>query len=154
MRRVLSSGLLVLAGAVGISRQQALPAPWRVLPDDGRLAVLRHFFQKFDCPAEAYAEEFLSAADSYSLDWRLLPSISFIESTGGKTAQNNNMFGWNNGRTQFDSPSAGIYAVGYQLANSTVYRHKDLDRVLRIYNPRRTYAKSVKSVMQQIAPLE
>jgi hypothetical protein len=155
MRKVFSSGLIVLAGAAAISPQQAAPrAPWKMEAADPRLAILRNFFQKFDCPAEAYARDFLSAADTYRLDWRLLPSISFVESAGGKTALNNNMFGWDNGRAQFDSPVAGIYQVGYQLAYSDTYRDKDLDRVLAVYNPVGPYARSVKSVMRQIAPLQ
>jgi len=154
MRKLLSSGLIVLAGAAAISPQQAHRASRKIPPNDERLAILRHFFQKFDCPAEAYVAEFLRAADAYRLDWRLLPSISFVESTGGKTAPNNNLFGWDNGRAQFDSPAAGIYEVGYQLAYSDIYRDKDLDKILTVYNPVGSYARSVKWVMQQIAPLQ
>ena len=154
MRRLLSSGLIVLAGAASISPQQVYRTPWKMSVGDVRLAVLRHFFEKFDCPAAAYASEFLSAADTYQLDWRLLPSISFVESAGGKAAPNNNIFGWDNGRAQFATPVAGIYKVARQLAYSDVYRNKDLDTVLTVYNPIGPYARSVKSVMQQIAPLE
>jgi len=155
MRRLLSGGLIVLAGAASISTQQAAHRDaWKVSPSDPRLAILRTFFQKFDCPARAYTAQFLAAADAYRLDWRLLPSISFVESTGGKAASNNNMFGWDNGRAQFDSPEAGIFQVGYQLAYSDVYRNKNLDKLLAAYNPVGPYAESVKRVMQQIAPLQ
>ncbi len=153
MRRLLSSGLIVLAGAASISTQQAAHRDaWKVPASDPRLAILRTFFQKFDCPASAYVEEFVTAADAYRLDWRLLPSISFVESTGGKLAPNNNMFGWDNGRAQFDSPAAAIYRVAYQLAYSDMYRQKSLDKLLTAYNPVGTYAQSVESVMRQIAP--
>ena len=63
-----------------------------------RLARLQAFFGKSDCPAKAYSDEFLTTADRYDLDWRLLPSISYVESTGGKSARNNNLFGWDSGR--------------------------------------------------------
>jgi hypothetical protein len=64
------------------------------------------------------------------------------------------MFGWNSGRTQFSSLSAGIHEVGYRLTHSSLYRDKDLDEVLTTYNPDADYARKVKSVMQQIAPTE
>jgi hypothetical protein len=97
---------------------------------------------------------FLEAADDYKLDWRLLPSLSYVESSGGKSARNNNIFGWNSGRAQFSSPAAGIHTVGYRLAHSRPYRNKGLDEVLFTYNPNPEYAAIVKSVMRRIAPTE
>jgi hypothetical protein len=88
------------------------------------------------------------------LDWRLLPSISYVESTGGKSARNYNFFGWDSGKAQFTSPSEAIHEVGYRLTHSALYRDKDLDEVLTTYNPDASYAEKVKSVMRQIAPTE
>ncbi len=96
------------------------------------------------------AEVFLEAADAYELDWRLLPSLSFVETTGGKAARNNNWFGWDSGRTKFTSAAAGIHAVGYSLANAGAYRGKSLDGLLATYNPRPEYVKAVKAVMRTI----
>jgi hypothetical protein len=121
---------------------------------DPRLENLRKFFQKGGCPAQHLAEVFLEAADAYELDWRLLPSLSFIETTGGKTARNNNLFGWDSGRAKFESVSAGIHTVGYRLANSEVYRGKKLETMLAIYNPNPDYGRAVKAVMRSIAPAE
>lgn len=121
---------------------------------DPRLAALHSFFTRTDCPAVAYAFDFLRAADDYDLDWRLLPSISFVESTGGKAARNNNMFGWDSGNAEFTSAVAGIHQVGYRLAYSDLYRDKDTDEILATYNPDVSYAARVKSVMRQIAPSE
>jgi hypothetical protein len=118
------------------------------------LTSIRAFFEKFDCPAWRYAAVFLEAADSYELDWRLLPSISYVESTGGKAARNNNLFGWNSGKTHFPTTSAGIHAVGYRLSHSELYRDKSLDQLLATYNPTEEYAAKVKSVMQRISPTE
>jgi len=98
--------------------------------------------------------KFVEAADAYDLDWRLLPSLSFIETTGGKAARNNNMFGWDSGRTKFTTAAAGIHAVGYNLANSDTYRGKKLESLLATYNPYPDYARKVKSVMRSIAPAE
>ena len=83
-----------------------------VLPQpDMRVIRLRAFFQEYNCPIEDLADDFIAAADMNDLDWRLLPSISFIESSGGKRYLNNNIFGWDSCR--WDSPSirTGIYHV-------------------------------------------
>ena len=157
MKRLLSSGLVFIGGLVSVPAplslcewlQNAPPPDQRT---DSRLDVLRAFFQDAGCPAAAYAEAFLEAADDYNLDWRLLPSLSWVESTGGKTARNNNFFGWNSGRTQFPTPAAGIHLVGYQLSHSGLYRSKSLDRLLITYNPDPDYVQLVKSVMRRIAP--
>ena len=153
MRRLLSGGLILLAGAAALSPHQVhrgVGTP----SGDMRYQMLHSFFQKFNCPADAYTSEFLKAADIYNLDWRLLPSISFVETAGGKVSPNNNIFGWDNGRARFRSLAAGIYAVGYQLAYSDVYRNKGLDEVLTVYNPVGRYARAVENVMDQIAPLQ
>ncbi len=157
MRRLLSSGLMVLAGAVGptaLSPHQNYLTHVSAPAIDPRLETLQRFFRTCDCPAEAYSGEFLAVADAYSLDWRLLPSISFVESTGGKATQHNNMFGWDQGHARFASFEDGIHEVGYNLANSDTYRDKDLDTVLAIYNPVGPYAQKVKSVMRRISPVQ
>jgi hypothetical protein len=159
MRKFLS-GSLVFAGIVtappAISTLQHLtlrPAVAEYRSDD-RLLALRDFLQQSDCPVAEHAEVFLEAADDYDLDWRLLPSLSYVESSGGKAARNNNIFGWNNGRAGFSSGAASIHAVGYQLANSIYYRNKDLDGILYAYNPLPGYAAKVKLIMRQISPSE
>jgi hypothetical protein len=93
-------------------------------------------------------------ADEYELDWRLLPSLSFIESTGGKASHNNNLFGWDSGRAHFSSPTEAIRRVGSHLAHSSLYRSKSLDGILTTYNHNQAYAQKVKSVMRQIASVQ
>jgi hypothetical protein len=159
MRKLLSSGLAVCAGMACLpselsTQQQFRPAPVEEHRADPRLESLRKFFHKSDCPVQEYSRVFLEAADRYELDWRLLPSISFVESTGGKAAPNNNLFGWDSGRAQFPSLSAGIHAVGYRLAHSSLYRNKGTDEILATYNPNEGYAAKVKGVMRQIAASE
>jgi hypothetical protein len=158
MIRFVAGGLAVFAGMVSLPLAVApLHAPKTPTPDyaaDPRLSALRTFFQRGACPAVQYVHEFLDAADRYELDWRLLPSISYVESTGGKSARNFNFFGWDSGKAEFSSPSEAIHEVGYRLTHSALYRDKDLDEVLTTYNPDASYAEKVKSVMRQIAPTE
>jgi len=155
MRKLFAGGLFVMGVAslpVGISPGQTQPTPVRDYTKDPRLATLRSFFHKSECPAEHYSATFIEAADAYELDWRLLPSISYVESSGGKAARNNNIFGWDSGRAQFPSQAAGIHAVGYRLSHSDLYRAKSLDGLLITYNPNPDYVELVKSVMRRIAP--
>jgi hypothetical protein len=156
MIKLITSGMFVVgmvAVPVALSPHQA-PAPAPDYRTDPRLETLRTFFRNADCPAEQYAAAFLEAADFNELDWRLLPSLSFVESTGGKAARHNNMFGWDSGRARFPSPIAGIHAVGYRLSHSGLYKDKGLDKLLATYNPNVEYGRKVKSVMRRIAPSE
>lgn len=157
MRKFLKGGIFFLGMVslpVAMSPTQSKATPIPDYRNDPRLETLRKFFHHMDCPAERMAQVFLEAADAYDLDWRLLPSLSFVETTGGKAARNNNLFGWDSGRAKFPSPAAAIHAVGYRLANSEVYRGKKLDTLLAIYNPNPQYGRKVKSVMHSIAPAE
>jgi len=156
MLRMMTSGMFVMglvAGPVVMSPRQA-PAPAPDYRNDPRLETLRGFFRGAECPAEQYSEAFLESADRNELDWRLLPSLSYVETTGGKAARNNNLFGWDSGRAQFASPEAGIHAVGYRLSHSALYKDKSLDALLTTYNPNIAYGRKVKSVMRRIAPTE
>ncbi len=128
------------------------PADIAVNQTDPRLIRIKQYFLDRNCPAHIYAGDFISAADQNNLDWRLLPSLSFIESGGGKEARNNNMFGWDNCRRRFRSSREGIYNVAARLANSRIYRNKSIDQMLHRYNPRREYALAVKSVMNDLGP--
>lgn len=156
MRQILSSGL-VLAGMLSIPVTVAnaeLPDPSSEYRNDPRLESLNKFFQAGDCPAQDFSEEFLRAADQHNLDWRLLPSISVVESGGGRNAKNNNLFGWDCGKAIFSSVRACIHDVARSLATSKLYRNKGVDEILRMYNPNASYPEAVKSVMRRISTSE
>jgi hypothetical protein len=121
---------------------------------DPRVTTLQRFFEKSECPAAEYAGEFLEVADQYALDWRLLPSIAYVETTGGKASTYNNLFGWDSGRARFANPEAAIRSVGAHLAQSSLYRSKSLDKILATYNPTGDYGRKVKSVMRRIASVQ
>lgn len=100
---------------------------------------------------ERYAADLVAAADNHRLDWRLLPSLALVESSGGKVYMNNNVFGWDSCKQKFPSIQAGIHVVAERLANSPYYRGKNLDGVLKTYNQNPRYAATVKRVMSQLA---
>jgi hypothetical protein len=120
--------------------------------EDLRLRLIWQYFADRDCPLRDSAAEFLIAADENALDWRLLPSISMIESSGGKDYRNNNVFGWNSCRESFPSVEAGIHFVASKLAKSKLYKDKTLDQKLATYNPQPNYPHRVKAVMRALGP--
>ena len=126
----------------------SLPSP------DPRTDRLQRFLSRLRCPVSYLAEDFVHAADDNHLDWRLLPSISVIESGGGKAYKNNNIFGWANGDHLFPTLRSAINEVAFKLGKSTLYRNCDIETKLHIYNPEdESYADNVVSVMNQISPV-
>jgi hypothetical protein len=142
------AGLLAAPVTCNLDSKAPSPTPPST---DSRLVRLTHWLQKNDCPLNKYAADFIEAADNNELDWRLLPSISFVESRGGKDFRNNNVFGWDSCNQRFPSVRAGIHYVASRLANSELYKEKSLEGKLRTYNPREQYTALVKSVMRSIA---
>jgi hypothetical protein len=139
----------LLAAPVTASVQQYKEAT-AIDEKDPRLSRLQKFFGDRDCPLRASAKDFLIAADQNQLDWRLLPSISFIESSGGKDYRNNNVLGWASCKEKFPSVRAGIHYVAAQLGKSRRYKDKNTDRKLQTYNPVPEYSQRVRAVMRAI----
>ena len=115
---------------------------------------LSEFFLKHNSPVHYLAGEFLEAADKNDLDWRLLPTIAIVESGVGRTQTKNNVFGWDSGRQGFPSVRAGIHTVASRLANSKLYKGKDLNGILRTYNRRKTYSSTVLALIKTLGPAE
>jgi hypothetical protein len=140
-------GLLAANSATSTSQTTSLPD----YSNDPRLLKIRKFFNERNAPASILAEDFLLAADLHGLDWRLLPSIAFLESSGGKNYKNNNILGWDSCERRFPTVRAGIHHVAYRLAESDIYRGRSLDAKLARYNPNRTYPRRVKALMNKFS---
>ncbi len=149
MKKSLLFACLLASPAIVSSKQYY--AGVTVDQNDPRLHRLKQFFAERDCPLRDAAADFLVAADQNALDWRLLPSISIIESSGGKDYRNNNVFGWDSCRESFSSVREGIHFVANKLAKSERYKNKSLDRKLLTYNPNPEYPMKVKAVMRALA---
>jgi hypothetical protein len=156
MKRFLSSGFMICAGVLGIAAaavhtDQDITKVRKKF--DLRETVLRKFLKEKHCPDQEYTELFLSEADAHNLDWRLLPSLAIVESGGGRTSRDNNIFGWANGKQRFNSISEAIHTVAATLASGRPYRGKDTAGKLLAYNSERTdYSAMVLSIMRQISP--
>jgi len=164
----LAKQLLVVAGVasavpiIWTGRAKAVPeTPAQIAPvstarpmgSDPRTVRLQRFFSKLHCPVVTLSEDFVRAADDNQLDWRLLPSIAIIESSGGKAYRNNNIFGWRNGDQVFPSIRAGLNHVAYKLGRSPLYRSRSSLGKLRLYNPNEEYPGNVMAVMNRISPV-
>jgi hypothetical protein len=145
-RLIIWAGLFVIPGMPNLAQH----APESKYAHDPRLARLAQFLERVHSPIKHLAEDFLAASDRHALDWRLLPSISVIETGAGKTAEKNNIFGWDSGRKAYSSVREAIYHVASRIAQSRLYRDKSLDQILATYNPLPDYGSRVKSVMRQV----
>jgi hypothetical protein len=160
---MMALGLLAVPAAVRV-QQAALAEPLPPKPqishpavpkaslNDPRTVRLASFFSRLQCPVRSLAGDFVTAADENHLDWRLLPSISVIESGGGRAYKNNNIFGWSNGAVMFPSIRRSIHEVAYKLGRSPLYRRSNTVGKLRTYNSDQDYVQNVVAVMNRISP--
>src|SRR5450432_2506518 len=158
MKKLLSHGLVVLAGMAGVPAGAASPdvqltEKKQVQPEeDPRVQSLRRFFQKRQSPAQTLSKVFIEEADKNNLDWRLLPGLALIESGGGNHCKRHNLFGWRNGKASFESFADSVKQVAFHLSNSHYYKHKSLDGMLFAYNRKVGYRERVKNAMYEISP--
>jgi len=155
MKRFLPQGLMIFAGVLGIaatvhSDQDVTKS--RSKKFDLREAILRKFLKEKQCPDQEFTEVFLAEADAHGLDWRLLPSLAFVETGGGKNQKGNNLFGWANGKQTFTSIGDAIHTVAVSLAHGKAYRGKDTGAKLEAYNQGTDYRAMVLYIMRQISP--
>lgn len=108
---------------------------------DKKAEILAKYLANFDSPLQYHAQDFIDAADTYKLDWRLLPSIAGVESTFGKQIPGGyNAWGWGVYGTQaiyFNSWKEGIFTIAKGLREN--YYDKGLTEPYAI---NRVYAAS------------
>ncbi|MDO8498378.1 MAG: hypothetical protein Q7S44_01155 [bacterium] len=93
---------------------------------DRRAQILQAYLTKYNSPLQYHAQDFIDAANTYNLDWRLVAAISGVESTFGKFVPGGsgtpyssyNGWGWGVYGTQaiyFKSWREGIFTVSAGL---------------------------------------
>ncbi len=110
---------------------------------DIRATKIADYYNKNNLPLAKNAQDFVTAADKYGIDWRLVAAIGMIESTGGKNACSTakySAFGWGSCKINFDSYADSIDVISRNLAgknpNTAVYyAGKDTRGILWSYNP-------------------
>ena len=141
----------------------ALPGPVNVTEDtilqkDARIDTLRQFFKKYGSALEPYAQDVITAADRYGLDFRLIPAIAMQESNLCKKAPKDSHNCWGFGIyggkvTKFESYSEAIDTVSKTLAMD--YKGEGLkttEEIMSRYTPsnKGDWAKSVNFFMDQL----
>ncbi|QQG43303.1 MAG: glucosaminidase domain-containing protein [Candidatus Daviesbacteria bacterium] len=99
-----------------ISSIQIVSSPTQVQAKqlDQRAQILAAYLAKYNSPLQYQAQDFIEAADTYGVDWKLVPAISGVESTFGKQSYGFNAWGWGiygDQTLDFNSWRDGIYTV-------------------------------------------
>lgn len=110
---------------------------------------------------EPYSHYMVEVADKYGIDYRLIPAIAMKESGGGNKARSGsfNAWGFENGRTNFDSWEQAIDIVGKTLKERYIARGLNTpEEIMPIYAPPQLYtggkwAKDVNYFLRKIQPL-
>lgn len=100
-----------------------------------KIQALKRFFAAYRSPLINYVEDFVYASEYYQIDYRLLPAISIVESSGGKRLfKPYNPFGW--GKWGYKSFKHAIWDVSRGM--SVYYYRLNLrtpEAIGRKYNP-------------------
>ncbi|MEK7588274.1 MAG: hypothetical protein AAB438_00465 [Patescibacteria group bacterium] len=121
------------------------------------------YFKSKNMPLAGYGEKMVEEAEKNDLDWRLLPAISVVETTGGRHICKNpkapfNPFGWGSCKFGFKSFDHAIEIVAKNLGGNNpktahYYDGKTTEEILRKYNPPSIvpdYNKRVLKIMANI----
>jgi hypothetical protein len=116
------------------------------------------YFSDKNLPLAGHGMKLVLEAEKNGLDFALLPAIAMRESTGYKFACGNNGFGWGSCRIKFDSIDEAIETVARNLGGNNpktarYYANKDIDGILKTYNPPSIvakYSEQVQSIMKNI----
>ncbi len=127
---------------------------------DERAVKIDRYFESKKMPLAGYGMKFVAEADEHGIDWRLLPAISVMESTGGihSCGQSNNPFGWGSCKNvSFENFEEAIAIVSEHLGGDNprtarLYQDKTIKQILQTYNPPSispNYAPTVMGIMEK-----
>ncbi len=124
---------------------------------DNRANILKKFLQSYNSPLADNAQTFIEQADIYELDWRLVASISGVESTFGKQIPNNsyNAWGWGiygDNVIYFSSFDEAIKIISKGLKENYIdkWGAQDVYQIGKFYAASPTWAQRVDYFMGKI----
>lgn len=120
---------------------------------DNRVKALESVFEKHNSPLLPYAKAYVDMADKYNVDWKLLPSISGLESSFGlhQMPGSHNSYGWGGGLIYFNSYEEGIQTITSTLRSNYYDRGADtVYKIAPIYAESPTWAPRVTRFMDEI----
>lgn len=116
----------VTAQAQDLNAQDSQIVTIESRPIDKRAQIIKDYLAKYNSPLEDSAQDFIDAADQYELDWRLVVSISGVESTFGKRIPGGyNGWGWGvygDNALYFKSWRDAIFTISKGLKENYVNR--------------------------------
>ncbi|HZJ18698.1 MAG TPA: hypothetical protein VFD45_03725 [Patescibacteria group bacterium] len=97
----------------------------KIVTKDARIEILNQFFVEHKSPLLPYAEDVITAAEKYGLDWRLVPAIGMQESNLCKKEPKESYNCWGFGVygkkvTRFDNYPQAIDIVSKALARDYI----------------------------------
>lgn len=119
-----------------------------------RIMAVENIFKKYNSPLTGLGRAYVTTADKYGVDWRLLPSISGLESSFGKflMPQSYNAYGWGGGYIYFKSWEDGIDTINKTLRANYMdkWGAKDVWEIGPFYAESKTWSVRVNGFMEQI----
>ncbi len=130
----------------------------KITESDARVEIVRQFFARYKSPLTQFAQNVVTAADQYGMDFRYIPAIAMQESTlfRGEIPGTFNCWGfgiYGSKITKFDSYQQAIDIVTKTLAGD--YKNKGLvtpEQIMSKYNPsnHNGWAQAVTGFMTQL----
>ena len=125
--------------------------------DDNRVKIIKNFLDKYNSPLAKYANTFVERADNYGIDWKLVASISGVESTFGKHIPYNSYNGWGwgvygNNVMYFSSWENGIETVSKGLRENYINKWgaENVYEIGKYYASSPTWASRVTYFMEKM----
>lgn len=129
--------------------------------NDNRAKILKKFLEKYSSPLALHSQTFINNADKYDLDWRLVASISGVESTFGKFIPYNSYNGWGWGiygenTIYFSSWEDGIETVSKGLKENYINKWgaENVYEIGSIYAASPRWAGNVTFFMEKITEFQ
>lgn len=125
---------------------------------DMRVEIVSQFLKRYSSPLEPFAQDIISKADFYGIDFRFLPAIAMQESNLCKKAPANSYNCWGFGIygkkvTQFKDYPQAIDVVSKTLARDYIaYGLQTPQEIMKKYTPSNngSWADSVNHFMNQL----
>jgi len=122
---------------------------------DERYLKLHTYLTRINSPLADYSAQFISSADKYGIDWRLLPAISGLESAFATqmVPGTYNAYGWGGGYIGFKDWYDSIDIVSKALKENYYDRGYDTpEKIAPVYAPPCGYwASAVTKFMNEIS---
>lgn len=140
---------------------------------DDRADKIDAYFSNLKLPLAGYGASMVAAADKYNLDWRILPALAMLETTGGKNlcentrngTRNHNPLGFGGCSLYFATFEDAFEAAAKTISGngentSHLYSGKSVEEILEVYNPPNTpgmtpgYHKKALKIMSDIESMD